>query len=170
MTLKEEGQMAKLNKVIISGVPQHTILLNFQKYSHLHIGEKLMEIIRNDNRGVSKCCDYLMISADNNELFLIYIELKSKKVELSEVVKQLKGGTCFNAFCDKVLECFHNLPSQKTFSPNVRYILLSWASLGKEPLTKKVNRYRRKITPDEPFRRKVSNASVIPYRWLITGI
>ena len=175
VALTESGPEAKLKKVIVSDVPENTILLNLHKYSNLNIGMRMKEII-NDECGVFKCCDYLMISAENGKLHLIYIEMKSKKIERGEIIKQFKGASCFIGYCNAIIEYFYDTHSQKAFSIDTSYALLSWRNLNKTPTTKKhsyrKNKYRKSLSPEEYIHRTVgsNDSGNVPFEWFLTGV
>jgi len=172
LALTESDPEAKLKRITISNVPENTVLLNLQEYSKLNIGASLGKIIRDDS-GIFKCCDYLLISADSAELDFIYIELKSKKIDRHEIIKQFNGASCFMEYCKGVVEYFFDAPITKPVSIRTSYALLSWTSLNKTPTSPsrtKKNKYRKSLSPGDYIHQKIGGSGTISFKWFITAV
>ncbi|MCL2163784.1 MAG: hypothetical protein FWH55_05170 [Oscillospiraceae bacterium] len=169
-TLTENDPAAKLRKIVVSNVPEYSILLNLQEYSKLNIGNRLGRIIR-DAHGIFKCCDFLLISADGANLDFVYIEMKSKAIVPSDIIEKFNGASCFMEYCRAVIDYFFDAPIPKPVSPRISYALLSWRNLNKAstvpPITKK-NKYRKSLTPAKYIHRKIGSQGIVPYEWFIT--
>jgi len=166
-TLTETDPAAKLKKVVISDVPQNTILLDMQKYSKLNMGEKMKDII-NDESGFFKCCDYLLVSERNSKLYMIFIEMKSSNIDKPKIISQFKGASCFMVYCNAIIERFYNIPD-KISDLQTSYALLSWGNMNKKPTVRK-NKYRKPLSPENYIHRKAgkTNLEKVPFEWFIS--
>ena len=100
LILKEAGSKAKLTEVEISGVPEGSLLISVDK------SEQPKTLFAGD-KGERMRCDYVLVTKIKEQLSLIFIEMKSKKVSDAEVVKQFKGAECILEYCNAALEYFH---------------------------------------------------------------
>ena len=170
LTLAENAPDAKLKAITISNVPERTILLNLQKYSALNAGSLMNRIIKGGH-GVFRCCDYLLVSESNERVDFIYIEMKSKNAERSEVTEQFRGAICFMEYCKAIAEHFFDAPIPKGMHPTTSYALLSWMNINKTPTgsgrTKK-NKYRKSLSPGEYIYRRIGSSGTIPFCWFTT--
>lgn len=60
--------------------------------------------IFNGAKGECKRADYVIISAERK--YILYIELKHKKDEWENIVKQLRGAECFVKYCREIGKSF----------------------------------------------------------------
>ncbi len=98
--LQESGMEASLKRVDICDVPDGTLILNLDKY------EQPKSLFKG-KQGERQRCDYVLITALENQPFLIFIELKSKTLKNSEIERQFKGAECVMDYCDAALDRFH---------------------------------------------------------------
>ena len=143
--LKEADRTAKLRKLTVRNVPKDTILLRLHEYSNLNIGNILKQVL-NDDSGIFKCCDYLLISIVNKELYFFFIEIKSENVVSSDVKKQFKGAFCFVDYCHAIIQHFYDMPSVKALSSKSYCILISKGTFNKKPT--KLKKYIMRSSPD----------------------
>jgi len=104
VTLVEDDRSAKLKKVSIYNVPKDSVLLSLRS---INLGNALKNILRND-LDVFKCCDYLLVSAIDTGINMVFIEMKSKTFDSGEVENQLKGAACFNQYILAVMKHFYD--------------------------------------------------------------
>ena len=122
--LLEKDKNAKLTEVDVYNVPKDSILLAMHKYSDLAIGDKMKKILKPAS-GVFKCCDYVLMSITKDKLHIVFIELKSMKVDSSEIKKQFKGALCFLDYCQAIIERFCENPLIRDTKAYSHYILIS---------------------------------------------
>jgi len=130
ITLTENDLTAGLRKLVINNVPKNTSLIALQQYSDLGLGNKMKSIL-NDAPGIFKCCDYLIITIVDNKLHLIFVEIKSEKINPSDIIKQFKGASCFIDYCNSIMEYFYNSSPLQVSNLNPRYVLISGKKLNK---------------------------------------
>jgi hypothetical protein len=106
--LKEQGKDAKLEQVDIYGVGNDAILLNIDKY-------KKQQVIFKGELGENKRCDYILLTEMNGQKIMLFIELKSKTVKHSEVIKKFKATECLIDYCNEILNKFLNDNSLKEY-------------------------------------------------------
>jgi hypothetical protein len=138
VTLTEDDKTAKLKELKIYNVPKNTILLPLHKYSELLLGYALKDIF-NADIGIFKCCDYLLITMRDNELYLIFIEMKSEKYSTGDIKRQFKGATCFIEYCNAAIRHFYDMPLLKSMPLNMRYYLVYQKGLNKWPTAKTID-------------------------------
>jgi hypothetical protein len=154
ITLTEDDKTATLKKLEIYNVPQKTILLPLCQYSELNVGNTLKKIF-NDTTGVFMCCDYVVITINDDKLYYIFIEMKSNKPDNSAVKKQFKGATCFIEYSNAIIEQFYGITSLKSVSLNMRYYLVYQGILNKKAT--KLGRDKRLSSPENFCRHPVGN-------------
>lgn len=99
--LHETGADAKLKQVDIFDVPENSVLLHLEQY------EQPKSLFKG-KKGERKRCDYVLVTAIGNRPLLLFIEMKSAKLETSELVRQFKGAECIMDYCDAALTRFHD--------------------------------------------------------------
>ncbi|MCL1808813.1 MAG: hypothetical protein FWG42_03480 [Clostridiales bacterium] len=147
ITLIENDTSASLKKLTVSNVPQDTILLPLQRYSELHIGEKLKGIIKGAP-GIFKCCDYLIITITQSGMYLIFIEMKSNEFIQSDVSKKFKGANCFIEYCNAIIDNFYDVPLRNKITPKMRYVLITGKRFNKKQTKLKGEKYTKLSSPD----------------------
>ena len=153
--LEENDKSTKLREITIYNVPQNSLLFPLHEYSKLALGEKLKNII-NAERGVFKCCDYLLVSLTKDGIYLIFIELKSNKIERSHIIQQFKGASCFIEYCHAIIKHFYDKSLHESPTLNMRYVLVSRQNFNKTPTNKNIEFSR----PDCYYHHKVGNNEV----------
>ncbi len=81
------------------------------------------------NNGECKRADYVIISAEKK--CIIYIEIKRKKDEWNQIVKQLIGSQCFVKYCQEVGKGFWNKDDFLNGYKN-RFICIGHTSIPKK--------------------------------------
>jgi len=145
ITLTENYKTATLRTLKISDVPKKTILLPLHQYSELSIGSTLKKIF-NDEPGIFTCCDYVLITINKDNLYYIFIEMKSYKPHNYDVRRQFKGATCFIRYSNAIIEHFYGITSLKSISLNMRYHLVYQGRYNKRAT--KWERYKCPSSPD----------------------
>lgn len=97
--LKESGRDAKLKRVDIYDIPIDSVLLKIDK-------SKPPITLFKTGKGQRKRCDYILFTEMNGVKYMLFIELKSKKVK--KHLKQFKGSECIIDYCDATLNRFYN--------------------------------------------------------------
>lgn len=100
--LTEKDPGAKLRQVTVRGVPEGALALR------LDTGD-LGYFLRR-GAGERRCCDYVLIVYEGRRQHLIFIEMKSEHFEMRGVREQFLGAECAVAYCEAVLERFHEAP------------------------------------------------------------
>lgn len=99
--LKERGADAKMKTVRIFDVPDNSILVNLDRY------DQPKTLFKND-RGQRKRCDYVLLTTFNNQLYMLFIEMKSSTAPKLEIQRQFKGAECVMDYCNAALNRFHD--------------------------------------------------------------
>jgi hypothetical protein len=145
VTLTEGDKKAKLKTLKIRNVPKKTILLPLYQYSKLNVDKDLRTIFNNE-LGVFKCCDYVLITINNDKLYYIFIEMKSSKPCNYDVKKQFKGATSFIGYSNAIIEQFCNITSFESISLNMRYHAVHQGTYNKRAT--QWDRYKCPSSPD----------------------
>ena len=135
--LIEEDNSSHFQNLTITNVPQNSILLDLRKVSKLNLGDKMNKVFK-DTSGLFKCCDYLILFSMDNQLFLIYIEMKSKGYKEEDISQKFKGAYCFIKYCDTILEQFFGLQNLSSTIVKMNKVLISKATLNKQPTNAKI--------------------------------
>jgi len=154
ITLTENDKTAKLREVTVYNVPKNTMLLPLDDYSKLGLGNKLKNILQAD-LGIFQCCDYLLITIVNDEIYLFFIEMKSEKINASDIGRQFKGANCFLEYCHAIIEHFFSIPSPRLSTRNTRYILISGQRPNKQPTKRKS--FAKHSKPDDFIHQRVGD-------------
>jgi hypothetical protein len=138
-SLTESSPDTKLRKMNVRGVPEDSILLKLQLFPPL---EKVFK----STLGKRCRCDYILISCRDEEIWTIFIEMKSKKLDKAHIRQQFKGADCFLTYCNAVAEKFH---SAKLDSCKIqyRYVVFFTNHNTKTPISSK-NDFPLHATPE----------------------
>ena len=155
VTLEETKESATLRKVVIENLPNKTIVLDLDKYSNLNTGKSLRSILESE-KGIFKCCDYLIITIVENRINLIFVEMKSNLPKPSEVIKQFKGGYAFFAYSHAIVEQFYTDEVIEISNFVFKYVVVTNKTSNKR--TTKLDKYSNKsYTPANYLTRSVNN-------------
>jgi len=166
VVLAENDKSAKLKEVTVYNVPQKTILLSLHEYEKLKIGNYLKRIL-NADPGIFKSCDYLIITVMKEELYWVFVELKSEEFKKNYIIQQFKGASCFIEYCNAIIEHFFN-PSIKSMTINTRYVLIAGKPLDKRR-TKSI-KYTKHTKPEDYYQRNVGKSiksASVPFEALL---
>ena len=135
--LKETGKNARLREVTIIDLPSDSIVVKIDKF------EQPKTLFKGKN-GECKRCDYILALAKEKRRFLLFIEMKSGRLNNAEVQQQFKGAECVIDYCDAVIDRFH---SQKDVfkSYEKRFVIFYKPNLAKRTT--------------QPFRKPAKNDS-----------
>jgi hypothetical protein len=150
--MEENAPEAKLRKMVIRDVPEGSLLLKMQQYPELRN-------IFKSTRGECKRCDYILLTPSGNDLYAIFIEMKSHRPDNRDPIPQFRGADCFMTYCRAVAEQFYdtafsscsakkrfvlfyvNNANKKSFSPRpVRAVHSSPENMMKYPVGNKKTR------------------------------
>ena len=166
VSLIENDSNAKLKQLNVHNVPKNTILLPLHQYSKLDLGKLLGKILEGGS-GIFKCCDYLMITAMQEGIHLIFVEMKSNELDRGDVVKQFKGASCFIDYCNAIAEHFHNAPLQNAAPLHTWYVLFSLGNINKRPTKREYN--AKHTSPDNYLHHRIgSKTADIQFGMLLT--
>jgi hypothetical protein len=113
--MEENDPNAKLRKIVIRDVPEGSLLLKMQQYAGPHNVFK-------STKGECKRCDYIVLTLSKNDLYVLFIEMKSSSPDNRDTIPQFKGADCFMTYCRAVAETFHDV-AVSSCSSEKRYIL-----------------------------------------------
>ncbi len=85
--------------VTIVGIPSDAIVIkvdDFQSPDTIFSGE----------HGECKRADYVIVADYSGKKRILYIELKTTKSPLNEIIKQLAGAKCFISYCQEIGKTF----------------------------------------------------------------
>jgi hypothetical protein len=123
--LKETGKNARLREVTIMDLPTDSIVLNIEKF------EQPKTLFRGKN-GECKRCDYVLVLTEEKQKILIFVEMKSGRLNMAEIQRQFKGAECVIDYCDAVLNRFHAQDGLfKSYEK--RFVIFYEASMAKCP-------------------------------------
>ena len=101
---KYKAELRELKKptsvIWISGVPQNTVIFNLDDYFPAPD-----QIFRGTKQ---ECCrsDYVIISDNNGDQRIVFIEMKSEDDDNSHIKNQLRGAFSFVNYCKIILQSF----------------------------------------------------------------
>jgi hypothetical protein len=119
------------SSVIIRNVPADTVAIKADRFSspdHVFQG----------NKGECKRADFILISEEKRRI--IFIEMKKTKAPFQEIVKQLKGASCFIAYCQHI---GMNFWSQAKFLSNYEH---RFVSIGHTSIVKNKTRVDKGVS------------------------
>ena len=92
------------NSVIwIAGVPENSIIINLDTFF------QAPKQIFNDSKHEASRCDYIIVTDDNEDKRIVFIEMKSgNDKDFHHMQNQLKGAQCFMGYCQAILDVFWN--------------------------------------------------------------
>jgi hypothetical protein len=104
IVLKEADHSAKLKEVIITDVPDNSIVIKID-----YGKEQEQNIFRNE-KGERKRCDYLLIAAPDksNKIILLFVEMKSNTFTQDEISQKFKASECLFDYIISMLKRFHD--------------------------------------------------------------
>jgi len=116
--LRESDPSSVTPNIRLFGIPENSILI--------HADNKLTEpCYLDDEGGMRKRCDYILLTKINGKDTVICLELKSTSFSKPEVISQLKGADCLLEFLSAVAEKFKGC--KLNFNPDKvarRYVLI----------------------------------------------
>jgi len=111
-----------LGAVKVRNLPQQSVVVKFES-----VGVSGLL----DLKGVNRHCDYVIITENKKDIFVILIELKTGQD--SEVPSQLRASECLVDYVFSVLRSFSRINNEKTVHHNKRFVVLARRSLPKQP-------------------------------------
>jgi hypothetical protein len=146
------------SSVTIRGLPEDVFIIKADLFA-------APTTVFNNSRGECKRADFVIIAAGSDSKTIVYIELKSGKGDNQEIKQQLKGASCFIAYCREIGRAFWE---QTDFLEGYTqwFISIGYVSIDKRPTTNS----RKSKTHDHPERMlKVNGRYPIQFRKLIEG-
>jgi len=129
--LEETDSSAKLKRIDICDVPNGSELIKID-------GSQEPNTLFLDNNGQRKRCDYLLITTLNGKKTLLFMEMKSKKPDNTEVKQKFLTSQCLWDYIVSMLDRFHRysgMPSSYTdifFSYEKRFVRFQTKNLNKQ--------------------------------------
>jgi len=102
--LKEDDVSAKLKNIKIFNIEHDSLLIKIDK-------TKPPNTLFKNTKGERKRCDYLLITKRNSKYYLVFIEIKSAKLNNNHIIKQFKGAECIVDYSSAILRRFHDKPN-----------------------------------------------------------
>lgn len=109
----------------ISGLPNNAITIKVDTF-------KSPDTIFNCSNGECKRSDFVIIADTGNKKVILHIEIKmTKGKKEKDTIKQLKGGNCFIAYCQKIGQEFWE---KQDFLDgyNTRFVSIGHTSIAKQ--------------------------------------
>lgn len=117
------------SQVIIKNLPAETVIIALDSN---FTNEKIFS----GAKGECSRCDYILFFEEDNELNIVYIELKKNKLKNEKVICQLKGASAFAAYCRAIGQNFFD----KGFMAAYREYFIAFNKTAR--ITKKPTRYK----------------------------
>ena len=128
------------SSVTICGIPSDAIVIKadfFKSPDSVFVG----------TRGECKRSDYIIIAKTDNDVVIIYIELKRKKAHRNEIIQQLTGAKCFMSYCIEIGKHFWD---EQDFLSAAKH---RFVSIGHTSMPKRKTRMERgNAVHDQPDR------------------
>ncbi|MEM8639711.1 MAG: hypothetical protein AAGG51_12970 [Cyanobacteria bacterium P01_G01_bin.54] len=126
-------------EVKIRGVPENTIAIKTDKFP-------IPKTFFNNVRGIWKRADFVIVAAQEQNQFIIYIELKVGKSPNKEIIQQLQGAESVVHYCKKIGQLFWK---DNNFLENyhARFISIKQIKLSKRP-TRELKNQKLHDRPD----------------------
>ncbi|MBS4068174.1 MAG: hypothetical protein KGZ62_06205 [Sulfurimonas sp.] len=84
--------------VTIHNVPDDAVVIKVDKFE--------VDKVFNGSKDECKRADYVIISDSCGKKRILYIEMKKTKDSEKQIISQLKGATCFVAYCKEIASVF----------------------------------------------------------------
>lgn len=157
--LKETSKQTKTEQVIIQNLPSvcKAIKLDAFILKNTFLLGKEGELTR---------CDYVLIVEDNEENYMIFIELKSFKPKGTKIEKQFKSSECLMKYCGLLADSFlgdNSLNSQIKF----RYVVILRKNMSKRPINIKPVNWNRNSAQNYHKMPVSSKKAIILYKEFI---
>ena len=118
--------------VKILKVPENTIVINADIFDS-------PKSIFTSIKGQCKRADFVIISDEDDQKFIIIIEMKAGKAIEKEVIQQLKGAECFIAYCREIGRLFWQ---EKNFLREYNYRFVSLKNINIPKRSTRDKRYQ----------------------------
>lgn len=118
------------SSIVIYGIPENAVIIKVDAFlspDSVFVGSK----------GECKRVDYVIVSNEGGRKIIVYIEMKARKGQLTEIIQQLKGAQCFIAYCREIGKAFWNEPD---FMKKYRH---RFVSIGHTSIPKRKTRITR---------------------------
>jgi len=84
------------SKVVISGIPENSIVINVDQFWSLNT-------MFSNLKGQRKRADFVIVADNGAKKAILYIEMKRTKGRREEdIIRQLTGAQCFIAYCQEI--------------------------------------------------------------------
>jgi hypothetical protein len=94
--LREDGAQAKLKKVELQDIPTGSLLIK------LDACKPLDGVLKPSTEALRRC-DYVLIAPYNSRTFIVFIELKSERINLREIEKCFNSSECLWDYFESVM-------------------------------------------------------------------
>lgn len=160
--LVERDKQGKiLYSIKIKGIPNDTIVVKTDRFTS---PEKIFACLR----GECKRADYVIIANSGSVNFIIYVELKKGRGNISQIIDQLKGSECFISYCRAIVCKFWQ---QSKFLDQYENRFVAFRRIGNRKFTTRMN--PPSVLHDTPEKMlkisDVNDRDKVPFRRLIQG-
>jgi hypothetical protein len=142
--LRESGRNSRLRQVDIYDVPDGSILIKLDQFDPPNSLFK-------SNRGQCRRCDYALVTTVGSRDVLLFVEMKSGRIDNREIEQQFKGAECVIDYCDAALDRFY---AQNNLLKNhiKRFVVFYKLSMSKRTTRPKKSPSHRNDTPERAYK------------------
>ena len=125
VTLREEGKDATLRNFRLFDLSKDAVIIKLDDSGVPHG-------LFSGDKGECRRCDYVVFTSLQGKKLMLFVELKSTKIDKSDVIKQFKSSECIMDYCNSVSNIFY--ARQKLFDEyEKRFVLFHKVRLAKRP-------------------------------------
>lgn len=152
-----------VSNVIISGIPQDSIMIRGDVWPS-------PDRVFTSEKGARRLADFILVSAQDNTVTAVYIEMKARKeLEKNNIIQQLKGVRCLMDYCQSIAK--HFFGKEMLNEAHHRYIVINSTNEKRTKRTTKTSTKQESSDLVEKTTLKsyrlFKNARSIPYDKLI---
>ena len=152
VAILKENDPSNPYEIELRNLPTDSLLVKIDKF-------KEKTDFLNGRNGIARRADFALVNADE----IVFIELKSGKIQRKEVERQLHGAQCVMDYCASIGNRFFNNPNfLEPAIQNPHLVLLIKGSINKRRSTPDKNKQ-----PNRPFK-TIKCGSSIQYSELVS--
>ena len=127
------------SKVVISGLPFDAIVIKVDAF-------KSPDTILTETNSQRKRADYIIVANKNGKKNILHIEMKTTNDGNKNIIKQLKGSSCFVGYCKEIAKEFWN--EEKFLSEfHPRFVCFAHTGSIKKKTTR-IKKHKHNGTPE----------------------
>ncbi len=155
--LKEQGKDATLNKLTLTHLPEKTYFIK--------LDDKFpaMQVFLKDKLGSCKRCDYLVLTTIEKKMVILFLELKSKRLDNSDIIAKFKASQAIVDYLLSLIKNFHSISLPLHF----KFVLLHEKKVSQATRVSIRNELSNHNNPNNFLRRACSNQDQIPLASLL---